>query len=299
MQVSVEEAMPVAPAVLALQTLSGDRFVGQPAVLGLPRVFGGQLLAQGLLAAAHTVAAGRTAHSLHAYFLSGGDPLRPIDYRVGRVRDGGRMSARSVTASQDGRVVVEMLCSFVATSGGVSHQRSPAPVLAPDELPELAEALGPWGGLGPSWTGFEDLEIRVRPEELDPAALDDPGAVIQQVWQRVPGRMPDDPLLHQAMLVYASDVTQLAAALVPHGIPIGVDVLPGRAWDGVSVDHSVWFHRAVRADDWMLFEQCSPSADAGRAFTRAEVFTAEGVLVASIAQEGVIRDVRGAPAGSG
>ena len=103
--------------------------------------------------------------------------------------------------------------------------------------------------------------------------------------------MPDEPVLHQAMLAYASDVTQLAASLVPHGIPIGVDRLPGRTFDGVSLDHALWFHRPARADDWLLFEQCSPSAATGRAFTRADVFAADGTLVASVAQEGIIWDL--------
>jgi acyl-CoA thioesterase-2 len=279
--------------VLRLESLDGDRFIGASPDFGWPRVFGGQLLAQGLIAAARTVAEDRPAHSLHAYFLSGGHPGRDMTYQVTRTRDGGRMSCRTVTATQDGRTVAELMCSFVSASGGVSHQRRPQPSTSPENVPSLADALEPWGGMGPSWSGFEGLEVRAQPEELDPAttAIDDPGALIQQVWQRVPEPMPDDPVAHQAMLLYASDVTQLAAALVPHGIPVGVDALPGRAWDGVSVDHAVWFHRPARADEWLLFEQCSPSADAGRAFTRTDVFTAEGILVASVAQEGVIRDV--------
>jgi acyl-CoA thioesterase-2 len=293
--VAVSTEAPTVPAVLRLDPAGDDCFVGRPALLGLPRVFGGQLLAQGLLAAARTVPDGRDAHSLHAYFLSGGHPGRPITYRVDRTRDGGRMSCRTVTASQDGRTVAELMCSFVMASGGVSHQRRRPAGPEPDEVPTLADALEPWGGMGQSWSGFDGVEIRTRPEEIDSrmAATKDPGAISQQVWQRVPGRMPDDQILHQAMLVYTSDVTQLAASLVPHGIPLGVDVLPGRYWDGVSVDHAIWFHRPARADEWLLFVQCSPSAGAGRAFTRAEVYTADGSLVASVAQEGVIRDLPG------
>jgi acyl-CoA thioesterase-2 len=286
---------PSVPAVLRIEPAGEDRFVGVPALHGLPRVFGGQLLAQGLVAAARTVPDGRDAHSLHAYFLSGGHPARPLEYRVDRTRDGGRMSCRTVTVSQDGRVVAELMCSFATASGGVSHQRRRPAGPDADQVPALADALEPWGGLGQSWSGFGGVEIRTRPEEVDPRVTlaADPGSESQQVWQRVPDRMTDDALLHQAMLVYASDVTQLAASLVPHGIPLGVDVLPGRYWDGVSVDHAIWFHRPVRADQWLLFVQCSPSADAGRAFTRAEVFTADGTLVASVAQEGVIRDLPG------
>ncbi len=285
--------MAAVPAILQLAEHGDDRFTGESAMLGLPRVFGGQILAQGLIAAARTVPPGRPAHSLHAYFLSGGHPERPIEYRVERTRDGGRMTCRTVTASQDGRLVAELMCSFASLAGGVDHQRRPLSGPTADELPLLAEALDQWGGMGPSWSGFEGLEIRLQPTEIDPAvsAIDDPGALTQRVWQRVPDPMPEDPMLHQAMLVYASDVTQLAAALVPHGIPIGVDALPGRAWDGVSVDHAVWFHRPARADEWLLFEQCSPSAATGRAFTRTDVFTAHGMMVASVAQEGLIRDL--------
>lgn len=279
------------PAVLRIEQVGDDRFRGESTILELPRVFGGQLLAQGLVAAARTVPSGRPAHSLHAYFLSAGDLRHPIDYYVERTRDGGRMSCRTVTMTQGDRLIAEMMCSFVSAAGGVGHQRRPRPGPGPSELPELVQALDQWGGLGASWGGFESLEVRARPEEVEPSSVDDPGELIQQVWQRVPDPMADEEVLHQAMLVYASDIAQLAAVLVPHGIPLGVDVMPGRAWDGVSVDHAVWFHRPVRADEWMCFEQCSPSADAGRGFTRADVFTAGGVLVASVAQEGVIRDL--------
>jgi acyl-CoA thioesterase-2 len=282
-----------ARALLDLETLGENRFSGLSPSLGLPRVFGGQLLAQGIVAAARTVGQGRPAHSLHAYFLAGGEPERPIVYDVQRTRDGGRMSCRTVTARQDGRLIAELMCSFGATDGGVEHQRVRSPGPRPRDLPLLADALAPWGGPGPSWSGFDGLEIRAQPTEPDPAAgrTGDAGAIIQQVWQRVPERMPDEPLLHQAMLAYASDVTQLAASLVPHGIPVGVDRLPGRAWDGVSIDHALWFHRPARADDWLLFEQCSPSAATGRAFTRADVFSLDGTLVASVAQEGIIWDL--------
>jgi acyl-CoA thioesterase-2 len=283
---------PQMPSVVLLETLAPDRFGGMPSDLGLPRMFGGQLLAQGLIAASRTVADDRPAHSTHAYFLAGARLGRPVEYHVECVRDGGRLSSRQVTAVQDGLTVAIQVCSFARSAGGITHQRRPAVTEIADEQPTLAESVRQWGGLGPSWSGFAGLEIRCRPEEIEPGSAPDPGAVTQSIWQRVPEPMPDDPVLHQAMLLYASDVTQLAAALVPHGVPIGLDALGDRVYDGVSVDHAVWFHRPARADTWLLFEQSAPSAGLGRAFTRADVFTQDGTLVASVAQEGLVRDMR-------
>lgn len=275
--------------MLDLAASGPDCFIGTSIAMALPRVFGGQVLAQGLVAAAQTVDDGKTAHSLHAYFLRAGDPDEPIEYRVDRVRDGRQLSCRAVSALQHGRAIATILCSFAATSDGVTHQRRVPSTASAAALPTLIEATAQWGGLSPEWSGFNALEIRVQPRHVDPTSeVEDPGAVFDHIWQRVPYRLPDDAVLHQAMLVYASDICQLAAALVPHGVPIGIEKVGDHRWDGVSVDHVVWFHRPCRADEWLLFEQCAPSAGAGRALTRSDVFTADGVLVASIAQEGLI-----------
>ena len=281
-------------AMLELTPIGSDAFVGARVAMGLPRVFGGQVLAQALVAAGRTVPE-KTAHSLHAYFLRAGDPGEPIRYDVQRVRDGRRLSCRTVTAHQHGRSIATVTMSFAATSGGVAHQiPAPASIPAP-QVPTLAESASAWGGLGPAWGGFDALEIRVDPRRVGvdsagrtPTTME-PGASTDQLWQRVPFRLPAEPLLHQAFLVYASDVTILAAALVPHGVPVGCEEVGGRLlWDGVSVDHAIWFHGPVRADEWMLFDQLSPVAADGRAFTRAEVFTADGRMMASVAQEGLI-----------
>jgi acyl-CoA thioesterase-2 len=263
-----------------------DAFLGRRAALGLPRIFGGQVLAQGLVAAARTVT--KPAHSLHAYFLRAGDPEQPVEYRVGRLRDGRRLASRSVSAEQGGTVIATMIASFADTTGTVAHQRRPPTAVPPTDLPTLEEATRAWGGLSPSWTGFDLVEIRVDPRQA--TVHDDLPQWTDQVWQRIREPLPADPELHRAMLAYTSDIVQLAAALVPQGVALGREEVDGRLWDGVSLDHAMWFHRPVRADEWLLFEQCSPVAASGRAFTRTEVFTAAGELVASIVQEGLVFD---------
>jgi len=279
-------------ALLELTAAGPDRFLGTSFPISPVRVFGGQVLAQGLIAAARTIADTKQPHSMHAYFLRAGDPYQPIEYQVERVRDGRQLSCRQVSATQGGKPIATMICSLADTSGGPTHQRRIPPTPPPTQLPTLAEAVRPWGGISEQWAEFAALDIRVKPRLIEPGTVvPDPGGVADHVWQRVPVPMPDDPVLHQAMLLFASDITQLAASLVPHGVPLGLDELNGRGWDGVSVDHAMWFHRPARADEWLLFEQCAPSAGHGRTLTRADVFTADGELVASVAQEGLIRDI--------
>lgn len=277
-------------ALLDVEDDGGDVFTGTRGDLGLPRVFGGQVLAQALMAAARTVPADRPAHSLHAYFLRGGDPLHPVRYAVERVRDGRRLSSRAVRAFQGGATLATVTVSFADTAGALAHQR-PAPVTVPvEQVPSLTQISQEWGGLGPYWAGFDLIEVRVDPRRFEPGDRPDLTQWTDHVWQRVPVPLPDDPPLHQALLVYASDVMQLAAAMVPHGLPVGREEMEGVMWDAVSLDHALWFHRPVRMDDWLLFEQCSPVGAAGRALTRAEVFTATGELVASVVQEGLVPD---------
>lgn len=269
-----------------------DHFLGTSFPFSPVRVFGGQVLAQALVAAAHTVDDGKAPHSLHAYFLRAGDPYRPIEYDVQRVRDGRQLSCRQVSAAQGGRAIATMTCSFAHTSSGPDHQRRAPATPRAHQLPTLADAVRPWGGISEQWAEFAALDIRVQPRLIEPHnAPPDPGGVTDHVWQRVPHPMDDDPVRHQAMLLFASDITQLAASLVPHGVPLGLDELDGRGWDGVSVDHAMWFHRPARADQWLLFEQSAPSAGHGRTLTRADVFTTQGDLIASIAQEGLIRAI--------
>jgi acyl-CoA thioesterase-2 len=252
-----------------------DRFAAPSLTMGLPRVFGGQVLGQSLVAAARTVPSESTAHSMHAYFLRAGDPHEPIEFAVERVRDGRRLQVRTVQALQNGRALTTATISFAGTlPPGVDHQRAVPPTRSPELLPTLQEHAEVFGGLSPSWTGLAAVDCRQADDLL--------------FWQRVLGPVPPDPVLHQALLVFLSDVTTLAVALVPHGVPMGVEEWDGRLWDGVSLDHVIWFHRPVRADEWLLFSHASPSGGHGRALVTGDVFTGDGRLVASIAQEGLL-----------
>ncbi|ROO86470.1 acyl-CoA thioesterase-2 [Actinocorallia herbida] len=251
-----------------------------PAFHGIdaPRSYGGQLLAQALVAAARTVASAIPAHSLHAYFLRGGDPRKDTAFAVRRLRDGRRLSSRSVEISQDERVLATMTVSFAVPSEGLDHQAAAPDVAPPDDLPTLVEWSGGHGADPEHLWDMPTVDTRVAPDTPPHGST---------AWHRMAGAAPDDPALHQALLVYLSDVTTLAGALVPHGMPLGVEERDGEVWDAVSLDHAVWFYRPVRADDWLLFVQDSPVAADGRSLVRADVFGADGRLAASLAQEGL------------
>ena len=271
---------------LDLAPAGRDAFVGASMRMGLPRVFGGQLLAQSLLAGARTVRPDARAHSLHLYFLRAGEPDRPIEFHVERVRDGRRFAVRAVRAVQDGRVLTTMTASFLA-GGTVADAAPEHQVVAPEsqraaDLPTLAAYADAWGGLSEVWSFLAAVDCRVDPDRDGLA------------WMRLKERVPDEPLLHQALLAYLSDVTTMAAVMAPHGLPMGIEEADGRAWDGVSLDHVIWFHRDARVDDWLLFAQVSPSSSGGRGLARADVYTAAGTLAASLAQEGlfVVTDSR-------
>jgi len=272
------ELQPVGPGRL--------RAPAQPG-LNLPHVFGGQVLAQALLAAGHTVAGAKAPNSLHAYFLRTGETSRPIDYEVTTVRDGRRLSCRAVTASQDGRAIAEIITSFADTNGTLSHQLAAPAGPGPEQVPDFADAAAAWGGLGQGWQGLRSIEVRVDPGQyIEGTAVEH---AVDHVWMRARGRLDrHDPVAHAALLAYLSDITLIAAALVPHGIPLGQQEWAGSAWRGVSLDHAVWFGRPARADDWLLFRQSSPHAFAGRALSQADIFDPQGRLVACTRQEGLI-----------
>jgi acyl-CoA thioesterase-2 len=264
---------------LELAPAGRDAFLGSSMRLGLPRVFGGQLLAQSLLAGARTVGPTAHAHSLHLYFLRPGVLDQPIEFRVERVRDGRRLAVRTVRAVQGGRVLTTMTASFLVggavESAAPEHQVGAPASRAPEDLPTLAAYADAWGGLSEVWSFLAAVDCRVDPGRDGLA------------WLRLNEPVPDDPLLHQALLAYLSDVTTMAAVMTPHGLPIGIEQLDGHAWDGVSLDHVIWFHRDARADEWLLFSQLSPSSSGGRGLARADVYTAGGTLAASLAQEGL------------
>ena len=277
-------------SILDLETLEKNLSRGLSPQAGWQRVFGGQVIGQALDAASRTVE-GRLAHSLHAYFLRAGDPAIPIIYEVDRIRDGGSFSTRRVVAIQHGQAIFSMAASFHNEEGGLHHQIKMPDVPSPEALPseaELKERLT--GRLPPQVKAYWDRErpIEIRPVDLGRYFSPENRAPSQQVWIRATGNLGDDPALHQCVLAYASDFTLLDTALIAHGRFVFDPRLML-----ASLDHAIWFHRKFRADEWLLYAQDSPSSSAGRAFCRGTLFTREGELVASTAQEGLVRERNG------
>ena len=274
-------------SVLDLEPLEHNLFRGRSPQVGWQRVFGGQVIGQALVAACRTVE-GRRPHSLHAYFLLGGDPKVPIVYEVERLRDGRSFTTRRVKAVQHGRAIFAMSASFHVEEPGFDHQAAMPDVPRPEDLPGEAEIRA---GILPEMPApVRAYYERERPIELRPVEFDRyrPGAPHPagfNVWIRTTGRLPDDPAVHACVLAYASDMTLLDAALAAHGRTVFE-----RSIQAASLDHALWFHRPFRADDWLLYAQDSPSASGARGFSRGLIFTREGVLVASVAQEGLLRD---------
>ncbi len=272
--------------VMTLERLEMNLFRGQSRDIGSPQVFGGQVLGQALTAATAT-AEDRVVHSLHAYFLRRGDFNSPIVYEVDRALDGKHFSSRRVVAIQHGRQIFNMSASFQLPETGLEHQ-SPVPdVPPPDSLPDMethyraiVDKLPP--------VARRILEQK-RPFEFRPVHPPDPlrrdkSAPLKYIWFRAVDRLPDDEALHRSLLAYVSDFHLLDTALKPHGVPM---ISPRLVI--ASIDHAMWFHRSVRVDDWLLYAIDSPSASGARGFTRGSVFAGDGRLVASAAQEGLIR----------
>jgi acyl-CoA thioesterase-2 len=255
----------------------------QPAT-SLAKIYGGQLFAQGIVAAERTVPAGRVAHSAQAQFLEAGRHDIPVRYRVEHVRDGRSFSTRRVSGFQGDRRVVDLNVSFHVPEPGVEHQREMPGTKPPIELPELTQVMEsasslphlPWRR---EWAG---LDVRYVPDNLQ--AVSGPDPAIQQVWMRTRDRLADSRALHRHVIAYLSDHLLLAAALLPHGLMLGDRDLP-RA----TLNHSIWFHDDARADEWLFIDQHSPWAGGGRGLSFASVYTEDGRLVASLAQEGLIR----------
>lgn len=282
-------ALPDLVASLDLSPDGADRFTGRSAAEGRHRVFGGLVVAQALVAMTRTVP-GRPAHSLHASFMLPGDPEEPIAYAVERLRDGGSFTTRRCVASQHGRSIFAMSASFHTPEAGALDHAQPMPdAPAPDALPSSADIRsGLVADLPPRLRAYlgRDTAIELRPVDVGRFARRPPGPfpARQAVWMRVAGALPDEPALHAALLAYMSDMTLLDTALVAHGRSVfDADV------QGASLDHSVWFHRPVRADGWLLHVEDSPSASGALGFARGMVFDRGGTLVASTAQEGLIR----------
>ena len=276
-------------SILDLEQLEVNLFRGLSPQVGWQRVFGGQVIGQALVAAHRTVEA-RPAHSLHAYFLRAGDPSIPIIYDVDRIRDGGSFTTRRVVAIQHGRAIFSMSASFHKDEPGLQHQIRMPGVPPPESLPSEAELKAQLiDRLPPQVKTYWERErpIEIRPVDLSRYLAPESRAASQQVWIKATGKLGDDLALHQCVLAYASDFTLLDTALIAHGRFIFDPRLML-----ASLDHALWFHRPFRADDWLLYAQDSPSSGAGRAFCRGMLFTRDGALVASTAQEGLLRERR-------
>ncbi|MEQ6885316.1 acyl-CoA thioesterase II [Salicola sp. Rm-C-2C1-2] len=272
--------------LLDVAPLGDDHFSGESDDLGFPNVFGGQVLGQGLMATSRTVE-GRLAHSMHAYFLRPGNPHRGIDYEVQRVRDGGTFTVRRVIARQDDREILTAMVSFQVAEEGFEHQfeapSAPAPEgLTPEQtLREKVRDLIPEERREQM---MKERAIDIRPvNRMDPLRPE-AGPPCSQSWFRARGPLPDDPVLHRAILAYASDFGLLATSIRPHGVGFST---PGM--QVASLDHAIWFHRPLRLDDWLLYDMDSPSASSGRGMNRGTLFNRDGELVASVAQEALIR----------
>jgi acyl-CoA thioesterase-2 len=279
-------------SILDLETLEHNLFRGLSPQVGWQRVFGGQVIGQALVAALRTVD-GRPAHSLHGYFLRPGDPAVPIIYEVDCIRDGKSFSTRRVVAIQHGQAIFSMGVSFHAMEAGLEHQLPMPKVPEPEELPSEAKLkLQLLEHLPPQVKAYWERErpIEIRPVDISRYLSQDKRAPTQLVWIRANGTLGTELALNQCVLAYASDFTLLDTALIVHGRFVFDPNLML-----ASLDHAVWFHRAFRADDWLLYAQDSPSSAAARAFCRGSFFTREGMLVASTAQEGLVRERRRYP----
>jgi acyl-CoA thioesterase-2 len=274
--------------LLTLERLELNLFRGESCDIGSPQVFGGQVLGQALVAASATVER-RMVHSLHAYFLVRGDFNAPIVYEVDRARDGRHFSMRRVVAIQHGEPIFNLSASFQSAEAGLEHQAAMPDVPPPEALADLASYAGRLpADVSPRLRGM--LE-QPRPFEFRPTATPyflQPGALSphKSVWFRAVDRLPDDEVLHRGLLAYASDFNLLDTATLPHGM-----YFPSAKLIMASIDHAMWFHRALRIDEWLLYATDSPSASGARGFSRGSIFDRAGRLVASTAQEGLMRKV--------
>ena len=275
-------------ALLDLERLEVDLYRGRQPDTGLQRVFGGQVAAQALRAACNTVEPQLSVHSMHSYFLRPGDTSVPIVYDVERIRDGRSFSTRRTVARQHGRAIYYLTASFQIAEAGFDHQDTMPEVADPDDCPTLAERVREVSGHGEdvSWAReWAALEVRYAGDSRPGGSLVTPGQPARaQIWIRASGAVPPDPVVNTCVLAYASDLTLLGVSLVSHGV-----LLSSRRLQAASLDHSMWFHRSFRADEWMLYDQHSPSASGARGLAMGRVFTQSGALVATVAQEGLIR----------
>ncbi len=284
----MSEALQQLVELLDLETIEVNIFRGHHNDEDRLRTFGGQVAAQALVAAGRTVET-KNVHSLHAYFLRPGDPHSPILYEVDRIRDGKSFATRRVVAIQHGEAIFHLSASFHSDEPGFEHAMPMPETVDPESLPTFKERFADVSDKLGSW--FD------KPRPIDLRYVDEPHRIShmkgivreprQQVWFRPDGALPDDPLLHACIVAYASDMTLLDSAIIPHNL----------SWDdgsmmGASLDHAMWFHRPFRADQWLLYAQESTSAYGARAISRGEIYTQSGQLVVSVVQEGLLRPMK-------
>jgi acyl-CoA thioesterase-2 len=275
--------------LLDLEARGGDRFIGRQQKEGTGRVFGGQAIAQALVAARRTITEDRHAHSLHAYFLRSGSDEMPIEYRVKRDLDGRSFSNRRVVASQGGVPILNLTASYQKPQDGLSHQYAVMPDVPPPEDIEPDAAIRKRYAQDLPDGMLKKLMLRPRPIDIrsvEPRNWQSPGkrAPVAHAWFRTVASLPDDPPVHRAVLAYASDFQLLSTAIQPHGISFYLGEVKA-----ASLDHALWFHGPFRADEWLLYVTDSPWSGLARGFGRGQIFTRDGRLVASVAQEGMMR----------
>ncbi|NIB41463.1 acyl-CoA thioesterase II [Pseudomaricurvus alkylphenolicus] len=253
----------------------------------LPRIFGGQLMAQAVNAALRTVLSDRTIHSLHSYFLVPGDPHKPVLFEVDLIQDGGSFSSRRVVAKQSGKVIFHSSFSFQSMEKGLEHQLPMPNSPAPDTLKDQ-ESI--WSELKKRYPkrSFQHKDFfsawNIRSNELERIFQPGPRSATRQLWIKLCEPLPEDPVLHRTLLTYVSDMFLMSTALLPHGMSVHSDRL-----QGASLDHAIWFHGPCRADQWLLYQLDSPWSGGGRGLSRGSFYNISGDLVASTVQEGLMR----------
>jgi len=275
-------------ALLDLEVIEVNIFRGVSPDESRQRVFGGQVAGQALVAAARTIDdPGRLVHSLHAYFLRPGDPTAPILYEVDRIRDGRSFTTRRVVAIQHGKAIFNLQASFHRAEPGLDFQEPMASdVPDPTTLPDFATRMAPHRERLGEWYD-RPRPIDTRYVDSAPTDREGPQPPTQKVWLRADGPLPDDPVLHACVLTYASDMTLLDTTIRPHGISAW-------GWEGLhmaSLDHAMWFHRPFRVDEWLLYDQWTPSTSDARGLAMGQIYTQDGRLVVTVVQEGLIRVV--------
>jgi len=276
-------------SILNVESSTNDKFIARNVNIGLPRVYGGQVLAQALLTASKTIE-GMLPHSLHAYFLKLGDPKTPIHYEVDRIRDGRSFSTRRIVARQNDTAIFNMSVSYHCGEAGASHQLSAVDMpKAPEHFKSLEQHRNDFAAEHPAFSEIANIPMPVEIRPVDFLGFFNPRAASPKTmaWVRASGTVPDDPVIQRGLLAFISDMGLLGTAARPHGISFMDPKIMA-----ASLDHSMWFHNEFSLNDWLLYVTDSPTMQSSRGFTRGEFFDLDGKLVASTAQEGLIRDLK-------